>query len=191
MSKKKKTLTTVGQAKPSVEDQISYFKYAFDNVQSLAQFADSKANTLLTIHSIVLTLLSGLLLTGNFRDNIFDTSSRIEWVGLIIFILGLIAVLSSAVLVGLVIYPREAKKDKIEDEALFYYKRISQYNDTEEYFSSFEDLSNTKIAKALAHQSYYVSDIVDTKFTLIRFSLMSMGIYLLLIIISGFVFAAN
>ncbi|MFX0095674.1 MAG: Pycsar system effector family protein [Candidatus Hodarchaeota archaeon] len=162
------------QEKTSLEitEQIGYFKYSFEHAQKLVEFADSKASTLLTLHAVIVTIISAALFIDDIRlkiDSIIDS--------IIVFTIIAIILISTGLLIN-VIRPREA----YNDESLFYYRKIAQYSDENEYFNSFNQLSPPNIAKALANQAFEVSKIATIKMRCIKRSLILLIIYLVLLV---------
>ena len=159
------------------DDTSDYFKYSFENVQRLAEFADNKANTLITVHSIILTLFSGIIVLGDVKT-LFD--SIIDYV---VILLILIPLIFSFVCSLLVVIPRIDKNES----SLFYYMTIAGYTSDKEFFKSFNNKSKSELGLAIASQAYEVSKIVKKKMDLIRKSIFSFFIFIIFLIIGSFI----
>ena len=150
--------------------KIDYFQQAFENAQNLAEFADSKANTLITIHAVTVTIISAALFLEEIQKAINTLCDYF-----IIYLI-LILLLGSASFAIFVIKPRQAT----DENSQFYYKTIASHAKIEDYYQTFEKLTDKQIAEAYAHQAFEVSKIVHKKMCYIKISL-----YLLL----GYLFA--
>lgn len=161
--------------------KIEYFEQAFENAQNLAEFADSKANTLITIHAVTVTIISAALFLEEIQKAI-NTLCDYFIISVIIILL-----LASASCAIFVIKPRQATDEKSH----FYYKTIAGHTNTKDYYQSFDKLSDTQIAEAYAHQAFEVSKIVKEKMKYISYSLYLLLGYLFSLIIGAVVILAS
>ena len=53
--------------KNNLNEEIGYFKYSFEHAQKLVEFADSKANILMGIHSLVFSFFSAAILAKSLN----------------------------------------------------------------------------------------------------------------------------
>ncbi len=161
--------------------KIEYFEQAFENAQNLAEFADSKANALITIHAVTVTIISAALFLEEIQTAINTTCDYF-----IIFLI-LILLLASASCAIYVIKPRQATDEK----SLFYYMTIADHTDTRDYYKSFDKLSDTQIAQAYAHQAFEVSKIVKKKMQYVSYSLYLLLGYLFSLIIGSLIILSS
>lgn len=169
----------------SQNSSLDNFKYSFDNVQSLVQFADTKANALLGIHTLIITLFTGAMLVENLRKVVTEPSKLNEWVITLSFILGGLLLLISAYTSIMVIIPREAKDVGAKKRSLFYYKHVAAFENPKEFYDNFENSSDKNITMDIAHQAHVVSRIVDKKFRTVRLSLYFTNGYLIAFVLGA------
>lgn len=175
----------MSQRRSNLKDDIENFKYSFDNVQRLAEFADSKANILLAINSLVITILVTIIVTNDLKLLISNSDNFIGIIGWIIILMSLLLMLKSSIDVISVINPRDADKEENKEKSVFYYKTIAEFDSLDLYIEECSKLDDARIVKSIAHQAYEVSDIVDKKMKLIQSSLKCMKFYLFGLILGG------
>lgn len=144
----------------------------------MVQLADVKANSLLTIHALIISLFAGALFITGTESGILQPKRSWQWISTVLFILGATFLLISAFLSIIVIMPQLAKHVGVEDKSMFYFEHISTFTDQNEFYSKFESSTAEEINKDIAHQAYVVSKIVVKKFRRVRWSLFFMIGYL-------------
>ena len=154
---------------------IEEMKYSLENVQSLIQFADSKANTLLTIHALLITLLSAALF---FED--VQTPISVIWDQLTLLLILSLLLISASFSISVLI-PREAS----DQDSLLYYKKIASFEDHHKFFKEYAIKLDHEIAQGIASQVYEVSKIVETKMQHIKYSMIFLSSFFVSLLIGS------
>lgn len=165
----------------------------YSDSQNIISLADSKANTSLTIQSLLLTIGLGFsILSNTFQKlKILIDFNIVFVVFYIIIILLFIGFSTIGIITTILVFkPREAIEiSEKERKGLFYFKHVLDYKSSEEYFLKIKKLNEDELLEEYSKQIFQLSYIANEKFKFVNFSIIflviNIGLAIIFLILSG------
>jgi len=160
----------------------------------MISYADSKATSFLTIHSIVLGSVIIFLSFDPLNTAIFQlkNESVCFWVlwgmGIITFIVFVVFVIISIGNTISVIVPDYSGDKEIKYSEFFFSKSIIGFEDGSKYWNEFSQITENELMEGLASQIIEISNVLDKKFEKIPGILCAFKVYMISIGVSFAVF---
>jgi hypothetical protein len=146
------------------EEQIDFVTNIYQNTQNMIVLADSKANTVLTIQSLLISITIGTSI-------VVDVFQKIKSINLgfsiVFYILLISLVICSLLGIGFSIFVFKARGCTDETEAsrngLIYFGHVTNFKKSSDYLEQISELKPEKILQEYSSQIFQISFIAKEK----------------------------
>lgn len=175
------------------QNKIEFIIEAYKNTQNMISFADAKANTSLSIQSLLISIGLGTSLLSNTFDNVQQINN--ENIYYLFYTIVIILIMASiiGILLSICVYKSRTPLDKNEQnrEGLLYFGHIAQFPSFEEFSSKINNVDDAGILNEFSHQVYHLSHIAKKKMEFVNISIyfliLNLCLTIFLIILSGYI----
>lgn len=147
-----------------MKENIEFVSNIFQNIQDMIVLADSKANTVLTIQSFLVSLTIGTSVVIDVFQKIKNVDGLISW---IFYILLICLIICSLIGIGFSIFVFKARGCTDEKEnsrkGMIYFGHVTNYKDSMEYLDHIRELNNEKILEEYTSQIFQIACIAKEK----------------------------
>jgi hypothetical protein len=151
------------------EENVEFVSYVYQNIQNMIILADSKANTVLTIQSLLLSITIG---TSVVIDVFQKVKSVDATIALIFYLLLSLLILCSLVGIGFSIFVFKARgcTDNIENrrKGLIYFGHVTNFKNKSDYGEQIKQLNTEKILDEYTSQVFQVANIAKEKMVFVN-----------------------
>lgn len=176
-----------------IEKKIEFVLEAYRNTHNMIAFADTKANTSLSIQSLLISIGLGTSLLSNTFNNVQKLNDQ----NLSNLFYSIVFCLIISSLIGIIlsirVYKSRLPLDRKEQErkGLLYFGHISQHSTYEDFFSALNNIDEEKILNEFCHQVYHLSHIAKKKMNSVNqsiyFLVLNLFLTIGLILLSGYI----
>ena len=148
------------------KQRVEFISHVFTNLHNTISFTDSKANTTLSVQSLLFAVGLGVAIVSDTFDSLSDLDNTfltvIFFSGVFLFILCSFAGIFSSVLV----YKARTFVENGKPEAkggLIYFQHITAFKTFEDYFIDIQNADDKRIAEEYSKQVYVLAPIAELK----------------------------
>ena len=180
-----------------IEKKIEFVLEAYRNTHNMIAFADTKANTSLSIQSLLISIGLGTSLLSNTFNSVHKLNDR-NLANLFYFIVFCLIISSLiGIILSIRVYKSRLPLDENEQKrnGLLYFGHISQHTTHDDFFKNLNNLDEEKILNEFSHQVYHLSHIAKKKMKSVNqsiyFLILNLFLTIGLILLSGYINTLN
>ena len=174
------------------DENIEFVSNIYQNTQNMIALADSKANTVLTIQSLLISITIGTSIV----IDVFQKIKSVDVVISIVFYSLLIALIVCSLLgIGFSIFVFKARgcTDETENnrKGLIYFGHVTNFKNSLDYLDQINQLNNEKILQEYTSQIFQIAPIAKKKMIFVNRAvsclIINVILTILILLITGYV----
>lgn len=174
-----------------VEKKIEFVSEASRNIQNLISLADTKANTSLSIQSLLISVGLGTSLLSNTFEHAQKLNNNLSYVFYFI-VAGFIISSILGIILSINVYrARLLEQSKQNSKGILYFGQIVKFHTFNDYFTEINNTGKGRILRELTLQVYTLSHIADKKMKSvnlsINFLMLNLFLTIILMLLSGYI----
>lgn len=166
-------------------EKIEFVSNVYNVIQDMISLADNKANILLSIQSLLVSIGLGTSILSKTFESVKDIDNIVLYRFFYIIVISLtISSIMGIALTLFVFRARSNSKDsKKKSKGLLYFGHIANLQNPDDYYNKINNISESEILKEYSYQIYNVSKIANKKMKYLNRSIYFLILNLILTII--------